>query len=346
MALIVAALAFAMDPPAQTVRAIASPRPTPTLMPSTPTPEATPEATAEVTAPPTARPATARPVVRTSRPVAPRAATAPPQPVSRPGSITAAFYYTWYPGPFDSLGTRYHPSAGKYSSQDPAVIAKHIQSMRYAGVQAAIASWWGAGDGTDTALGRAMDSPGDMKWSIYYELEGPQYPNKSPDQLRADLQYIKDRYANRSNYLKINGRPVIFVWPDPNDGCAMVQRWRDANTLGFYVVQKVFPGSTGCTSVSDSWHQYSPDKYSIEAKGFSYAVSPGFWRPDEASARLARDPAKFEAAVSAMRSSSAQWKLLTTFNEWGEGTAVESADEWASASGYGTYVDILHKYFG
>ena len=35
-------------------------------------------------------------------------------------------------------------------------------------------------------------------------------------------------------------------------------------------------------------------------------------------------------------------QLITTFNEWGEGTAVESAQEWASASGYGSYIDALH----
>jgi hypothetical protein len=34
---------------------------------------------------------------------------------------------------------------------------------------------------------------------------------------------------------------------------------------------------------------------------------------------------------------------VTTFNEWGEGTAVESATEWASPSGYGAYLDALHN---
>jgi hypothetical protein len=37
------------------------------------------------------------------------------------------------------------------------------------------------------------------------------------------------------------------------------------------------------------------------------------------------------------------WQLVTTFNEWGEGTAVESATEWASPSGYGAYLDALHN---
>jgi hypothetical protein len=43
-----------------------------------------------------------------------------------------------------------------------------------------------------------------------------------------------------------------------------------------------------------------------------------------------------------MIASAAPFQLVTSFNEWGEGTAVESAQEWASASGYGAYLDALH----
>src|SRR5207248_11543938 len=63
----------------------------------------------------------------------------------------------------------------------------------------------------------------------------------------------------------------------------------------------------------------------------------------EATPRLARDPATFTTSVQAMAASKAPWQLVTTFNEWGEGTSVESAQEWASSSGYGTYNDILHQ---
>lgn len=43
-----------------------------------------------------------------------------------------------------------------------------------------------------------------------------------------------------------------------------------------------------------------------------------------------------------MRAWNADFELVTTFDEWGEGTAVESASEWASASGRETYLDALH----
>jgi hypothetical protein len=43
-----------------------------------------------------------------------------------------------------------------------------------------------------------------------------------------------------------------------------------------------------------------------------------------------------------MISYGATFQLVSTFNEWGEGTAIESASEWATASGFGAYLDALH----
>src|SRR5207237_6485229 len=58
--------------------------------------------------------------------------------------------------------------------------------------------------------------------------------------------------------------------------------------------------------------------------------------------RRARDLPRWRQAIRNMIASRAPFQLITTFNEWGEGTAVESADEWASPSGYGAYLDALH----
>lgn len=46
-------------------------------------------------------------------------------------------------------------------------------------------------------------------------------------------------------------------------------------------------------------------------------------------------------ALEALRQPSSR-QLVTTFNEFGEGTAVESSREWATRSGYGAYLDVLH----
>jgi hypothetical protein len=74
---------------------------------------------------------------------------------------------------------------------------------------------------------------------------------------------------------------------------------------------------------------------------YSFSVTPGFWKAGE-EPFLVRDPARWDRNVSNMLGSGARWQLVTTFNEWGEGTSVESAEEWASASGFGSYLDALH----
>jgi hypothetical protein len=50
---------------------------------------------------------------------------------------------------------------------------------------------------------------------------------------------------------------------------------------------------------------------------------------------------RFQADLARQVASGARWQLVTTFNEWGEGTAVEPSREWESESGHGTYLDAL-----
>ncbi|MBV8159635.1 MAG: hypothetical protein JO265_01815 [Acidimicrobiia bacterium] len=282
---------------------------------------------------------------------APRPAPSPPAPPPPTSGFTAAFYYGWYPSSFSDPGTKYHPTDGQYSSNDLGEVQHQISEMRYAGMQAAIASWWGPASQpglpygyqqVDRAFGvdlqAAHGTP--FQWAVYFESGSPAFGDRSAPALQSYMAYVRDHYANDPNYLHMAGRPVIFVWPNAGDGCDMVQRWHDAN-IGFYIVQKRFDGWQSCAGVADSWHEYSPNVYSSVLEPYSYSVSPGFNRYDSSGPYLARDPGQFDAAVAAMAAAPVQWKLVTTFNEWGEGTAVEPAGEWGN-----TYLDILHNHLG
>ena len=112
--------------------------------------------------------------------------------------------------------------------------------------------------------------------------------------------------------------------------------------MNAYIVLKVFSGYKTCADQPAGWHQYGPASANADMSPYSYTISPGFWKKGDSTPRLTRDPARWANQVAAMASLTAQFQLVTTFNEWGEGTAVESADEWSSPSGYGTYLDILH----
>ena len=274
----------------------------------------------------------------------------PPADTTQPPlPVRAAFYYAWYPeewwaGAFFPYSF-YHPSLEYYSDADAHVVRDHTDALLYAHLNAGIYSWWGV-DGdppTDLRFWRylaaARATP--LKWALYYEPEG--YGNPDVAKLRSDLEYIRDSYALLPSYLKVNGRFVVFVYGDPADNCATAQRWREANTVGAYVVLKAFAGFRDCAAQPDAWHEYSAALPEYALQPDSFMVAPGFDERGEPAPRLPRDVARWRADVQDMVASNAAWQLVLTFNEWREGTSVESAREWATPSGEGAYLDVLHE---
>ena len=254
--------------------------------------------------------------------------------------LRVAVYYAWYPG----WHTHYRPSLGYYSSDDPAVIRAHIAALRYGNFGGAAYSWWGIGSETDARfssfLRASRRTP--LRWAIYYEREG--YADPSVGEIRTALRYLARRYFASGSYLRIGGRPVVFVYGDANDGCAMAARWKAADTVKAYVVHKVFHGYRACASQPDSWHQYGGAATGEDhQRGFSFTIMPGFYGAHEGEPRLPRDLERWRKNVRDMVASREPLQLVVSFNEWGEGTAVEGAREWRSSSGYGAYLDALHR---
>lgn len=56
----------------------------------------------------------------------------------------------------------------------------------------------------------------------------------------------------------------------------MADRWRQANTIGAYIVLKVVAGYRNCASQPAGWHQYGPASATDAQAGYSFAISPGF----------------------------------------------------------------------
>ncbi|MDH3499866.1 MAG: glycoside hydrolase family 99-like domain-containing protein [Acidimicrobiia bacterium] len=272
-----------------------------------------------------------------------------PQPAA---PIVAAFFYPWFPEAWDQGAstefTNYTPSLGFYASDDTATVDAQLELAKEAGIEAFIASWWGQGHHTDDHLLPIMDrtvnvaSPyQDMRWSIYYEEEGQSDPSAA--QIAADLEYMNDRFFSHDAFLRVEGAPVIFVWADGSDAAGMAARWAEAKALfgkPLHVVLKVFSGYEGVANQPDSWHQYGPAVAYDEQLPHSATVSPGFWLYGD-TVRLARDPARFTADVERMAASGAFWQLITTWNEWGEGTSIEPAAEFGN-----DYLDAVAASYG
>jgi acid phosphatase type 7 len=263
--------------------------------------------------------------------------------------IRAAFYYAWYPDAWTRQTvtpySHYTPTLGFYNSSNIQTIQHHITAMQYGQIEAGIVSWWGQGHHTDGRIPALLSAAqgSNFRWTLYYEAEGQGDP--TVEQIGADLAYLQERYGEHPNYLKLDGRMVLFVFAntsDGEDGCEMVERWREANTVNAYIVLKVFRGFRDCPTQPDGWHQYAPSVAESWQRGYSFSISPGFWVADAEQPRLPRDLNQWRQSIQAMVASGEPFQLITSFNEWNEGTAVESATAWQSDSTFGQYLDALH----
>ena len=261
--------------------------------------------------------------------------------------LRGAFYYSWYPQTWTVGGERvfYQPELGYYASEDENVVERHIEDMDYAKIDVAIASWWGVDKQKQALrfpilLDKTIEAGSKLKWAFYYEMEG--FSNPTVEELKSDLDYLMKKYVGHEAIAKINDKPVIFVYAANDQSCEVADRWAKATNGEWYVNLKVFGGFRSCENQPDSWHQYGPATATQQHNGNSFVISPGFWRADENTPRLERDSARWYKNVREMIDSDEPWQLITTFNEWGEGTAIERCHDWQSQTKFGIYLDALH----
>jgi hypothetical protein len=241
---------------------------------------------------------------------------------------------TWFghylPDPRPSC---FSPSTELYSSLCYSTFRWQLRKMAQARIEVAITSWFGKGTKQDVAIAKYLgdfmkrsDNPyPNLRFALYYEDEG--FADPSVSRLVSDLSYIQSKYASSPYFLKVHGKPVVFVYGGANDGTGTSRRWKQANAqLGnaFYYVLKVHQGYESDPNQPSSWHQYAPSSRYGSHGRYSAFVSPGFWwdAPGQ-RVRLARDLGAFRTAVTRMVRANVTWKLVETWNEWGEGSSVE-----------------------
>ena len=132
------------------------------------------------------------------------------------------YYYPWYSGDFH--GGRYMrkeltppqlPLLGEYDDRNPAVIAQHLKWSRQANISLWVASWWGPDSREDQTLLQHIlphDELGDMQIALFYETTGRTREFSAFNRVSPDIAHIAERYFNHPNYLRIDGRPVLFVY--------------------------------------------------------------------------------------------------------------------------------------
>lgn len=270
--------------------------------------------------------------------------------------IVAAFHYPWYGNPAttghwvhwnspdfnppctwsanyapDFPDSTWDPNVMLYDSTDTALLRWQDNLMARAGLDIAIASWWGIGTFEDAAVAEAIRICKSVQWCIYYEMEA--YANPPASQIVDDIRWVIDRLGPTRNYAKIDGKWLICVYNAYEEDAA--DRWSAAKQqlaeLGYelYINAAGSPSPFNLPEPWDAVHVYDPTHNttlteSIVAGDDSASISPGFWLVGD-SPRLPRDLIVFQdcwadVVAGAERS---RFLLVETWNEWHEGTSIE-----------------------
>ncbi len=277
-----------------------------------------------------------------------------------------AFYYGWYANLEVSgrwahwpEGTAHEPQLGRYDSHDPKVIEKHFSQAKSAGITGLIVSWWRPGDFQDQGMPlllAAAEQAG-LKITIYYEAAKPRR-SPTPQATADDLVDILTRYGNHPAWLRAGNTPVVFVYTR-----ALNELQLGGWTSVLSQVKRRYAGglclvgdqiSAAASKVFDGIHSYNPTNeianmnvdqirswaratypkwVATAGPGIScVTVIPGY--DDTKLNRRGPRPTTdrhggetyrvlWQEAIAARP----DWILITSWNEWHEGSEIEPSME-------------------
>ena len=237
----------------------------------------------------------------------------------RPAYQVGVYYYPWHGGNFH--GGRYlrrhleppqTPELGEYDDRDAAVIGQHLAWSRQAGVSFWAASWWGPDRREDRTLRdhimphRELDG---VKIAVHYETTGRTDNFSDYSRLGPDMEHLAAHYFGHPNYLRVDNKPVIFVYLTRVLGrrgtlaSSLEEMRRAAGGAGyelFIVGDHVFgrqPSAGGDMALLDAVTNY--DVYgSMGAQGFAgqgavdaYYAAQGRWKEAAAAVGVPFVPA-------------------------------------------------------
>lgn len=280
------------------------------------------------------------------------------------------------PDVIDSNGRRqiashYYPLIGPYASSDQDLIEYHLLLMKYSGIDGILIDWYGQWTYNDSqsilinsnAIINACAKVG-LEFAIVYEdrvIPNMMTATSTTDYVSlavTDMNYIKNTYFNKSNYIKIDGKPLLMVFgPDyitkPDD-------W--TTILSVFPTKPCFMSLYGFTSkvgTANSGGEYLwpwGDNINVDVKyankkndpTFMGGAWPGFhdyYKEGGVGSTLFLDDyangARWNELLKKAQDNSMKYLQLITWNDFGEGTMIEPTKEF----GY-TYLAKLQSFTG
>ena len=276
----------------------------------------------------------------------------PPATHAQGPRLVLAFYYTWFDENTWTPSKVPDMPVQPYVSREPAVMDRHIAQAQAAGIDAFVVSWYGPGgkNPTETNFAAMLDvaAARGFKLALDVEVTSPFAASGSAGTAQM-LRHALATHANHPAYLRVDGKPVFFFWRQQRYSTATWQSIRDQvdpTHSSIWIAEGI---DMSYQAVFDGHHLYSVTwnppsdvaytdaKFSrwVQAERERYGsyrywvatVMPGYndTRTGRSNAfvRGREDGAYYVQTWQAAIASNPDWIIITSFNEWPEGTYIE-----------------------
>ncbi len=313
---------------------------------------------------PASKPAAAKPVERGPKEYtlplrADKLLTAAPLPRKAFEPMVLAYHYGWYGRP-DGLAKEWlhwnpkvadhastnTPQLGWYDSADPKIVRQQIAWAQEAGIDGFILSWWTPWDRKVLAELLKQADAKRFAVSLYLEVAA------SPQDLHKQLEEVAALAKEHPSFLRVDGKPVVFLYGRilyalGHDGLREGLRDTNVFTIGDALEPKTFSllDGAGWYMALDVPDQQREQLVNLQRtarlndKLLVASVAPGYddthiRSPGRVDQRLGGQ--FYESMWAAAKL--ADWVVITSWNEWHEGSDIEPSAEYGKQ-----YIDLTRK---
>ncbi len=276
-----------------------------------------------------------------------------------------AFYYAWFDQNTWESGQSVDLPAGRYNSADPATIERQVAQARGAGIDALVQSWYGPqveNNQTETNFRILLDKTQaqGMQAGINFETTSPFLADSGA--VSNALSTLITTHARHPAYLRFQGKPVIFFWRQQRfsvEEWAAIRNQIDPDHNTIWIAEGV---DISYQSVFDGHHLYSiawaaspagqlakwgdrvrayESENGVERLWVATAM-PGYNDTNlpraDAFAVARRNGDYYRETWQGAVASQPDMIIITSFNEWPEGTHIEPSQSYGNL-----YLDVTRE---
>ncbi len=284
--------------------------------------------------------------------------------------VLFAHYYTWYDANTWTSGATSDLPSETYASSENGAMTRQIEQAQSAGIDVFNVAWLGPNNPTDRNFSQMLPIAAAHGFGLTIGVETDSPFIHSRSDLATALSYAISTYARQPGYFSSAGRPVLFFWRPPGiplDGAASpIEAWRQLRDAVDPDHQTLWIGEGDAfeyLQVFDGIHAYSVawapnvartlsiygQRTRQEASALSTpklwvaAVMPGYddthTGRSDAFARDRQGTGFYDETWQAALASSPDWVIITSWNEWIEGSQIEPSRTYGNA-----YLDVTRSY--